>query len=64
MFFMTSCLKLKPLKASIQPCRLLLLGTFLSYSSTLKMEAICSSETSVSLRTTCRYKTEHHTLNI
>jgi hypothetical protein len=37
---------------------LLLLCSFLAYSLTLKMEAICSSETSVPIRTTWSYNSE------
>jgi hypothetical protein len=36
----------------------------LAYSSTLKMDAICSSETLDSLRTTRRYNTKHLTFHL
>jgi hypothetical protein len=47
-------------ECSSSDCLLLLL---VSYSSTLKMDAICSSETSGSVRTTRRYKPEDRTLH-
>lgn len=43
---------------------LFLLVSCLSYSSTLRMEAICSSETSGSLQITRSYNLENHTLNL
>jgi hypothetical protein len=44
-------------------CSMLLLGSCLSYPLTPKMEVICSSETSISLRTTLRYNTAVRTTN-
>jgi hypothetical protein len=41
----------------------LLLVSYLAYSSTLKMEPICSSETWGSLQTTRRHNPEEHTLH-
>jgi hypothetical protein len=52
------------LKSSYKPnsvCRLLLLVSCLAYSSTLKIEAICSSETLACLRTTRHYNPEDRT---
>jgi hypothetical protein len=41
---------------------LLLIVSYLAYSSTTKMEAICSSETSESLRTSRHYTSEVRTV--
>jgi hypothetical protein len=45
------------------PCRLILIVSCLAYSPTLKMEAICSSETLGSLRTTRRYNPDDRILH-
>jgi hypothetical protein len=55
--------KSKPIKQPRRACRLILLVSFLAYSSTLKMEVIFSSETSGSLRTIQHYNPGDHTLH-